>query len=64
MIKFYLSEIAWTFINTKRCTYKNGVSPRSLYVYSSLGAPFIMGDQTRPVKKSTLLPYLGWKFLL
>lgn len=64
MIKFYLSEIAWTFINTKRCTYKNGVSPRSLYVYSSLGAPFIMGDQTKPVKKSTLIPYLGWKFLL
>lgn len=55
MIKFYLSEIAWTFINTKRCTYKNGVSPPSLYVYSSLGAPAIMGDQTTDLLRQ--VPY-------
>lgn len=55
ILNFYLSEVAWTFINTKRCTYKNGVAPRSLYVYSSLGAPVIMGDQTTDLLRQ--VPY-------
>lgn len=63
MIKFYLSEIAWTFINTKRCTYKNGVSPRILYVYSSLGAPVIMGNQTTDLlRKVPYYPTLDGSF--
>ena len=46
MKKFYLSEIVWTFINTKRGTSKNESFARTLYLYSSLCAPVLMGDQT------------------
>ena len=55
MIKFYLSETPWTFIDTKGCTYKNRVSPCRLYVYSSLGAPVIMGDKTMDLLRQ--VPY-------
>ena len=44
--KFYLSEIVWTFANTKRDTSKNESFARTLYLHSSLCAPVLMGDQT------------------
>ena len=43
---FLLSDLNWTFINTKRNTYLNLPYPRTLYMYSSLCAPEHMGDQT------------------
>lgn len=46
MKKFYLSEIVWTFANTKRGTSKNESSARTLYLYFSLSDPVTMGDQT------------------
>lgn len=46
MKKFYLSEIVWTFANTKRGTSKKESFARTLYLYSSLCAPVTMGDQT------------------
>ena len=33
-------------MNTKTCTYKKDNKPRSLYVYSSLCNPVMVGDQT------------------
>ena len=44
--RFLLSDLNWTFINTKRNTYLNLPHPRTLYMYSSLCAPEHMGDQT------------------
>ena len=44
--RFLLSDLNWTFINTKRNTYLNLPYPRTLYMYSSLCAPEHMGDQT------------------
>ena len=44
--RFLLSDLNWTFINTKRSTYLNLPYPRTLYMYSSLCAPVRMGDQT------------------
>ena len=46
MKKLYLSKIVWTFANTKRGTRKNEPFARTLYLYSSLCAPVLMGDQT------------------
>ena len=45
-IVFYLYEITWTFLNTRTCTYKKDDKPRSLYVYSSLCNPIMVGDHT------------------
>ncbi|PFX25071.1 hypothetical protein AWC38_SpisGene10313 [Stylophora pistillata] len=45
-IIFFLDEFTHTFTNRKESTYKNGMAPRTLYLYSSLCAPVIMGDQT------------------
>ena len=45
-VVFYLYEVTWTFLNTKMCTYKKDDKPRSLYVYSSLCNPIMVGDQT------------------
>ena len=45
-VVFYLHEVTWTFLNTKTCTYKKDNKPRSLYVYSSLCNPVMVGDQT------------------
>ena len=44
--RFLLSDLNWTFINTKRSTYLNLPYPRTLYMYSSLCAPVRVGDQT------------------
>ena len=44
-IVFYLDSIAWTFTCTVTCTYKRGPSHRALYVYSSLCAPTITGNE-------------------
>ncbi|PFX13982.1 hypothetical protein AWC38_SpisGene21900 [Stylophora pistillata] len=39
MVKFYLHELIWTFINTKRSAYKRGSSAsRTFYVYSSIAS--------------------------
>ncbi|PFX33328.1 Uncharacterized protein F54H12.2 [Stylophora pistillata] len=43
---FYLHEFTHTFINLKKSTYHNGMAPRTLYLYSSLCAPVIMGNKT------------------
>ena len=45
-VVFYLYEVTWTFLNTRTCTYKKDDKPRSLYVYSSLCNPIMVGDQT------------------
>ena len=46
MIRFYLHELVWTFINTKRSAYKQGTSAsRTLYVYCSIGDPVTIGSQ-------------------
>ena len=42
-VVFYLHEVTWTFLNTKTCTYKKDNKPRSLYVYSSLCNPVMVG---------------------
>ncbi|PFX20702.1 hypothetical protein AWC38_SpisGene14840 [Stylophora pistillata] len=45
MFKFYLHELMWTFINTKRSAYKRGTSAsRIFYVYSSIGDPVTIGN--------------------
>ena len=45
-VVFYLYEATWKFLNTRTCTYKKDDKPRSLYVYSSLCNPIMVGDQT------------------
>ncbi|PFX12811.1 hypothetical protein AWC38_SpisGene23167 [Stylophora pistillata] len=46
MIKFYLHELVWTFINTKRSAYKRGtLESRTLHVYSSIGDLVTIGSQ-------------------
>ena len=45
-VVFYLHEVTWTFLNIKTCTYEKDNRPRSLYFYSSLCNPVMVGDQT------------------
>lgn len=45
-IQFYLDSLSWTFTNLTNESHTRGSTPRSLYVYSSICEPQIMGNAT------------------
>lgn len=45
-IQFYVDSLSWTFTNLTNESHTRGSTPRSLYVYSSICEPQIMGNAT------------------
>lgn len=45
-IQFYVDSLSWTFTNLNNESHTRGTTPRSLYVYSSICEPQIMGNAT------------------